>query len=446
MTQARTGFAAYATARTYALLGFARALTADDEAAAELTTEALARVHEAWLRLDDDPEPFAREVIVRTYLGGRRARRPAADGVARKDRAAWALVAVAGLSLGEAARVLDTAPAAVQRAVQRIEQHAAATAGPPGRPGTPNPTPAPAQRLDLDRVADRVGRARRRHRAAAAVVALVAVGFGSLVARTVLTAREVTPGPQPSDSTFADFAEGGRLAGEASVPLSIGNVALDARSPADQIGIGVSCDAATTLSAQISVDGDLVLTLPCGRDPLIHPGVPVKRGRAAVVGVRVVGTDGSAQPTTAGTLHLAWYQPVAWSAYPLPPPPAKRTPLPLPDPDPAANYLTSADGRTDGNPVSRSFQIPEVFQVKASTVAPGRLTVRINGVQVAAFTSWDYQPHRYQTEPIDVGAFLLRNAGVIPDGRATLEVQATDFTDPQWYVVVEPVKVQGSSG
>ena len=440
MTQARTGFAAYATARTSALLAFAQALTSDDEAAAELTTEALARVHEAWLRLDEDPEPFAREVMVRSYLGGGRARRRAADGVARKDRAAWALVAVAGLSLGEAARVLDTAPAAVQRAVQRIEQHPAATAGPPGRPGTPNPAPGGAQRLDLDRVADRVGRARRQHRAAAVVVALAAVGVGSLVARTVLTARAVTPGPQPSAGTFAEFAEGGRLAGEASVPLSVGNAALDARSSTTRIGVAVSCDTATALAAQISVDGDPVLTLACGRDPVVQPDVPVQQGKSSRVGVQVVGSDGAARPGAVGTLHLAWYQPVAWSAYPLPPPPANPTPLPLPDPDPAAAYLTSADGRTDGNPVSRSFQIPEVFQVKASTVAPGRLTVRINGVQVAAFTSWDYEPHRYQTEPIDVGAFLLRNAGVVPDGRATLEVQATDFTDPQWYVVVEQAR------
>lgn len=438
MTQARTGFAAYATARTSALLAFARALTSDDEAAAELTTEALARVHEAWQRLDEDPEPFAREVMVRSYLGGGRARRRTADGVARKDRAAWALVAVAGLSLGEAARVLDTAPAAVQRAVQRIEQQPAATAGPPGRPGTQNPTPA--QRLDLDRVADRVGRARRQHRAAAVVVALAAVGVGALVARTVLTTREVTPGPQPSAGTFAEFAEGGRLAGEASVPLSIGNAALDARPSASRIGVGVSCDTTAALDAQISVDGDPVLTLACGRDPVVHPDLPVPQGKSARIGVQVVGRDGAAQPGAVGTLHLAWYQPVAWSAYPLPPPPASPAPLPLPDPDPAAAYLTSADGRTDGNPVSRSFQIPAVFQVKASTVAPGRLTVRINGVQVAAFTSWDYAPHRYQTEPIDVGAFLLRNAGVVPDGRATLEVQATDFTDPQWYVVVEQAR------
>ncbi len=438
MTQARTGFAAYATARTFALLAFARALTSDDEAAAELTTEALARVHEAWLRLDEDPEPFAREVMVRSYLGGGRARRRAADGVARKDRAAWALVAVAGLSLGEAARVLDTAPGAVQRAVQRIEQQPAATPGPPGRLGTQNPTAA--QRLDLDRVADRVGRARRQHRAAAVFVALVAVGVGSLVARTVLTAGEVTPGPQPSAGTFAEFAEGGRLAGEATVPLSIGNAALDARPSTTRIGVAVSCDTTAALAAQISVDGDPALTLACGRDPVVHPDVPVRPGKSARVGVQVVGTDGAAQPGAVGTLHLAWYQPVAWSAYPLPPPPANPTPLPLPDPNPAAAYLTSADGRTDGNQVSRSFQIPAVFQVKASTVAPGRLTVRINGVQVAAFTSWDYEPHRYQTEPIDVGAFLLRNAGVVPDGRATLEVQATDFTDPQWYVVVEQAR------
>lgn len=446
MTQVRTGFAAYATARTPALLAFARALTDDDDAAAELTTEALARVHEAWLRLDDDPEPFAREVMVRSHLGGGRGRRLTADGVTRRDRAAWALVTVAGLSLGEAARVLDTAPGTVLRSVERIEQHPSATAGAPGRPLPPSRASAPTSQLDLDRVADRVGRERRRRQVASAVVALAAVGIGALGARTVLTAREVPPGPQPSTGAFAAFAEGGRLAGQASVPLSVGNAALDARPSTDRIGIGVSCDTAAALTAQISVNGEQVLALACGRKPVVQPDIPVQQGRSARIGVQVVDGKGAPQPTPVGTVHLAWYQPVAWAAYPLPPAPARLSPLPLPDPDPAAVYLAVADGRADGNRVSRSFVTPDVVQIRASTVAPGRLWVRVNGVQVAMFTSWDYEPHLYQTEPIDVRAYLLRDAGVVPGRPVTLEVQATDFTDPQWFVAVEPGKVTGSTG
>ncbi len=443
MTQARTGFAAYATARTSALLEFARALTADDAAADELATEALARVHEAWPRLDDDPEPYAREVMVRSFLGVGRTRRLAADGVPRRDRAAWALVEVAGLSLGEAAGVLDTSPTAVQRAVQRVEARTPERRA-PQRVGEPSPT-ATTPRLDLDRVARRVDRERRRHRVASAVVALAANTLVALVGRALVTGQDVLPGPTPSAGTFAEFAEGGRLAGQAAVPLTIGNTALDALPSSGQIGIGVSCDTDAALNAQLTVNERQVASVACTRAPTVLPGISVDPGRSVRIGVQALAENGTL-PTVAGALHLAWYKPVPWDAYPLPPRPAKVPPLPLPDPNPTAVYLAVADGRADGNQVSRSFEIPAVIQVKASTVAPGRITVRINGVQVATVTSWDYQPHRYETRPIDVGAFLFSNAGVVPGGQATLQVTATDFTDPQWYVVVEPGQVTGSTG
>ncbi len=60
-------FAAFVTARSPRLLRTAYLLTHDWALAEDLLQTALAKAWFAWKRLDDDPEPYVRKVIVNTY-------------------------------------------------------------------------------------------------------------------------------------------------------------------------------------------------------------------------------------------------------------------------------------------------------------------------------------------------------------------------------------------
>jgi RNA polymerase sigma-70 factor (sigma-E family) len=60
-------FEAFVVARSQALLRSAFLLTRDAAAAEDLLQTALARSWSAWARIDDDPEPYVRRVLVNTY-------------------------------------------------------------------------------------------------------------------------------------------------------------------------------------------------------------------------------------------------------------------------------------------------------------------------------------------------------------------------------------------
>lgn len=60
-------FEAFVAARSQALLRTAFLLTRDSAAAEDLLQTALARSWSAWARIDDDPEPYVRRVLVNTY-------------------------------------------------------------------------------------------------------------------------------------------------------------------------------------------------------------------------------------------------------------------------------------------------------------------------------------------------------------------------------------------
>lgn len=60
-------FEAFVGARSQALLRTAFLLTRDAAFAEDLLQTALARSWSAWARIDDDPEPYVRRVLVNTY-------------------------------------------------------------------------------------------------------------------------------------------------------------------------------------------------------------------------------------------------------------------------------------------------------------------------------------------------------------------------------------------
>lgn len=67
-------FDAFVTARWQALLRTAYLLTRDQGRAEDLVQEALTKLWFAWDRVDGDPEPYVRRIIVTTYVSWRRRR------------------------------------------------------------------------------------------------------------------------------------------------------------------------------------------------------------------------------------------------------------------------------------------------------------------------------------------------------------------------------------
>ena len=84
-------FSDFVAARYPALLRTARLLVADAHAAEDLVQEALARCVPAWSRIEGNPEPYVRTVMVRTNISRWRRRRvdevpvDAVPGVAVRD-------------------------------------------------------------------------------------------------------------------------------------------------------------------------------------------------------------------------------------------------------------------------------------------------------------------------------------------------------------------------
>ncbi len=66
-TDGRADFAGFVAARSQRLLRTAYLLTQDRGTAEDLLQTALAKSWQAWGRIDDDPEPYVRAVLVNTY-------------------------------------------------------------------------------------------------------------------------------------------------------------------------------------------------------------------------------------------------------------------------------------------------------------------------------------------------------------------------------------------
>jgi RNA polymerase sigma-70 factor (sigma-E family) len=74
-TDGRADFAGFVAARSQRLLRTAYLLTQDRGTAEDLLETALAKAWQAWGRIDDDPEPYVRAVLVNTYTSWWRRRR-----------------------------------------------------------------------------------------------------------------------------------------------------------------------------------------------------------------------------------------------------------------------------------------------------------------------------------------------------------------------------------
>jgi RNA polymerase sigma-70 factor (sigma-E family) len=73
-TVKRTDYDAFVLARRSRLLRVAYLFTADWAAAEDLLQSALVKAWFAWWRIDGDPEPYVRRIVVRTFLSARRRR------------------------------------------------------------------------------------------------------------------------------------------------------------------------------------------------------------------------------------------------------------------------------------------------------------------------------------------------------------------------------------
>ncbi|MGY0230400.1 SigE family RNA polymerase sigma factor [Longispora urticae] len=465
------GFDEFVVARSPRLVRLAYLLTRDHGQAEDLVQTALARSWSAWRRIDDDPEPYVRRVLLNTYNSWWRRRwhaeRPTAmlpervlaspqaavderdevwralDRLPRQQRAVLVLRYFEDLSEVQIAEALGVSAGAVKgyaaKGLAKLRVDPSLVAMPDAEP------PVGVERLAG--VHDRI-RQRRRNRlavvgAAGAVVVAVLLGYllvpgsrnDSLPPALPTPTPTVTSGPTTAFGT-PEFYEGYRRVGGVAgriedrtasfvwTPTTVDAVLLpkctsetpgvvgylDATVNGERTG-GVSCENRDTSS--------FANTISLGQRYKLRVGVPV------TVVVTVSGFDGGPTPT-AGRFLMEVGEAVSFADYPFPARPSELKALPVPAPD--AQVLSGTGPRTV------TFRWPakqEPKLVAAPLVGwsqtPGRLRITFNGVE-HSMAWWAY----------DGGArsIHLSSAKTPTVGQeVTVTVEPENFTG-EWYLAI----------
>lgn len=431
---APAGFAAFVLARGDALHDAAYQLTGDHERAELLVAQALSAAWPRWARLGGDPEPFVRRAV--------------ADGLAPR----W------------------------QRGVSREPPAALAVDGEPLADwSTPwvDPDDDPDRRA-ADRVAGALRLVTTRHRArlrmGAGAVVLLLVAAVAVVAKTMAPqshpAQRSHPATQPATAPtpirleLPAYYDGGRMTKSLTVDLSReGTTTLSFTPTVWGLDFAFRCPARTSGAAEfdIRVKGYLILGGRCSRtDPngafaqpgdvpvdgssgdygISNPaaqtfwqalGVQVGRPVTALVTVKQAGFAANPPPT----LLVGVYQDVPFADYPVPSRPATAGPPaytgpPISDPHAVSLPAGAADG-------TWTIQLPyrADLVVQGGVSAPGQVQVRVDGVLVGGYDSYEYAPGNGFV--VGLGPpWPVGHRPPKPGQPVTITVTLSHFAEPYW--------------
>ena len=273
---------------------------------------------------------------------------------------------------------------------------------------------------------------RRRAVAAGAVAAVVAVTTAGLVLRTDTADDRTVAAPPGVEAFYA----GGALLASTAVGPDRPSATFSLTPTSYDLVIRSSCPADDTALVRVRVGGREIGGGSCGgawsgglRTEAFWAGFGVVPGRPVAVEVTVAGPDGTATPP--GTVHVAAYQRIPVSDYPLPPRPARLTGLE------AVPGGSGWDARRagGGSGTTRTVQITASSALRVVTVAPGAVRVTVSGRLVGLAESWDWNSNSFE---LGLNAATLRESGIrIEDGEGIdVTVTAERFTVPGWTVEV----------
>jgi hypothetical protein len=322
------------------------------------------------------------------------------------------------------------------------------------------PPPRPGR---ADEVSGRVRGIRRRRAAAtglSVVLAVVAVLAGAGLLRSGDHQRAV-PAYERKIDGLPLYRDGYRLVGHVSFHTDdLRSASFDFTPSTYGMALGSVCSADSKPAVSVEVNGHPVMTGSCGGQNLSAPtfrddarfwrAEQVRLGQRITVGARVVRSVHSRNPRLPNpTLYrgpmrdirvsVGLYQRVPVSAYPFPPRPHKLGSV-------------DAGGRFDGGRVRHVFDARTIGATGSAQwttrmpatgltyagfyVAPGAVTISVNGTVVDRQTSWDYAGTGSGGPSLDPAFLQQHRVNVAVGDRVTIAVRATRFRDPAWKLVV----------
>ncbi|MBG6136337.1 SigE family RNA polymerase sigma factor [Longispora fulva] len=479
---AGTGFDEFVITRSQRLMRLALLLTRDHAAAEDLVQTALVKAWSAWRRIDEDPEPYVRRVLVNTFNSWWRRRWTAEHPTAVLPERAWSGAQGEVEDRDEVWRALTRLPRQ-QRAVlvlryfedlseAQIAETLGVSAGAvknyaakglaklrldPTLRELPEPhlTEQPAGTQRLVAVRGRIDRRRRLAVVGVVAAVVLAVVLGVLVAPRVNTSM---PPAERRIGGFAEYHEGYHV-----VAVGKGTVT----GPVTLTWVPASLDVGFFFHCTRPEKEDLHVTF----STVLFDGKPAPHGVTCNVNepdngytwytqaelaplelrlgvpVTVTLTDpvpydahGGTHPVPATVptdvnVAVALAEPVPFEQYPLPARPAHLTPLDKRLPSELNYTVLSAD-----NPSATVSwgHLTVVYH----TQTPGQLLLSVNGTLTQTQTWWDYKASGHVRDLRSGPGYDYEGPAVpdIPPGTpVTITIEARYLTG-DWYVEMYPNK------
>jgi RNA polymerase sigma-70 factor (sigma-E family) len=464
-------FDEFVTVRSPRLLRLAYLLTQDHALAEDLLQTTLARSWSAWGRIDGDPEPYVRRVLVNAHNSWWRRRtwteRPVEElpvmattapqsevderdrvwralrRLPQQQRAVLVLRYFEDMTEEQIAGTLGLAPGTVKsyasKGLDKLRVDPTLSALP-----LPEPIETPAGTERLVAVRERIRRRRRDKivTAAAALGVVVALILGYAVAAHVRD-RALPP---PTNGGFSEYIRGYRVAasGEATFADATGStfewtpttldVGIFYKCSHDAPGVTVWVRATIngTRFGGVSCDGgaefrELGATATPTYEALLEAGVVI--GRPAIVSMTVEPYAGQIMPEN-GRVAVAIGDKVPFDEYPLPTRPATLKPLARELNSAASQDVTliEAGGR---HQIGLRWDHDLEFYARAQT--PGALTVKINGTPLQTMTWWDYDQGSWDATLTGESSEFARWYGET----VVITIEPEHMTG-DWYVAISP--------
>lgn len=475
-------FSEFVTARSGRLLRTAYLLTRDWALAEDLLQTALVKAWSAWRRIEGDPEPYVRRVLVNTYTSWWRRRwhheypqdnlpdvavhdRPA-DGVEDRDlvlralgrlprqqRAVLVLRYFEDMTEAQIAETLQLSPGTVKshaaRALTALRQDETLALG-----FHEIELEAPAGVSRLAAVTERIRH--RRAQRVATVGAACAVVIAILVGYAINPSHRSAPQPATSPTTklidgFPEYQQGTKLAATAQMTADRPSALLQWRVATLDLQFFVRCEGlaadAPTVWLRFSHGYYAIGKVGCdvGAGPTafswpldVLDGAGMRSDVDATIVVEA-SVEGGTVPAGA-SFHVAVGQRVGWEEYPFPARPELLDPLDSNrfDEHPGVQRV-SAVAEHPGDAVGTTLAWGK-WDVHFSQAAPGILHLKVNGVEVYSCAHWSFAVNGCAYD-LDLTSAALR--AKVPSLRAgekvTVTVEPEHVTD-EWAVWLAPAE------
>ncbi|MFC7246292.1 SigE family RNA polymerase sigma factor [Catellatospora aurea] len=456
-------FDEFVTVRSRHLLRIAYLLSGDHILAEDLLQTALAKSWTAWRRIQGDPEPYVRRVLVNTYNSWWRRRwhgeRPtetlpehagpsphsavderdqlwrALDRLPRQQRVVLVLRYFEDLTEAEIARTMDISPGAVKAYASR--GLATLRLDPTLRALPQADEDAPAGNERLVAVHRRITQRRRGRLSAAAAACLIVIA--------AISGYALAPGLDRGDvADLPELYRGHRIVARMQASFAQRSAQLMWTPGTTDLTLFADCATGTRpAEVELSVNDAYVTTIACGtrlefavaRAMTARTAAAwnVRVGQPARITLTVVGaaTPSDQRAPDDGVMAVAVAEHVPFEQYPLPPRPARLDPLEGPDTAPGRVRLDGPEAQV----ISGVWRGSLTFRARAQT--PGSLLVSVNGIPVENFMWWDYE-QGYQAGLLDVDSADARRLGLVTGQTVVITVEPEHMTGDWWLTVAPP--------